>query len=178
MWRCLGSLRSINQTLVKQVKQVKQGQVVVVFGLIKVYMCPILLYYVSSCYYVCAYICVLILYMCPTLLDVSSCYYVYAYICVLILYMRLYMCLHTIYVSSCCYVCAYICVLILHMCLYMCPHTIYVSSYNALGSLRSLSRCLFFFLFFGDLLSYTWLLQAKYVSSDLLSYSSMRALGI
>ena len=92
----------------------------------------------------------------------------------MLLCMCLYMCPHTIYVSV--YVSSYyICVLmLLHMCLYMCPHTIYVSSYNALGSLRSLSRCLFFPFFFCDLLSYTWLLQAIYVSSDLLSYSSMR----
>ncbi len=107
----------LNQTLVKQVKQVKHGQVAVAFGLIKVYMCPILLFYVSSCYYVCAYICVLILYMCPILLDVSSCYYVCAYICVLILYM----CPILLDVSSCYYICACICVLT-----YV---PIYVSSY-------------------------------------------------
>ena len=61
------------------------GQVVMVFGLLKVYMCPILLYmcshaamhvpiYVSS-----YYLCVLILFMCPHTIYVSS-----YYICVLI----------------------------------------------------------------------------------------------
>ena len=131
------------------------------------YMCP----------HVCAYICVLILYMCPILLDESSCCYVCAYICVRILCMCLYMCPHTIYVSSCCYVCAYICPHTTYVPLYVSSY-IYVSSYNALGTLRPLSRCLFFPFCFCDLLSYTWLLQAIYVSSDLLSYSSMRALGI